>query len=400
MRPGFDRALERQRVVQHATVLLAVLQPGVVIEGDPIGVQLGVGVPRIFVATAQVERQDVGEHVPVAQLVVDRGAEVVAGEGVLSQHVLLGSGQKDVQRIEPQPVVDPVDVALPEIEPVGGERGPGAALVPEIARHVVAVRRRCAEREPAAGAEIGVLLEHDVDDPGHALRVVARRRSRHDLDPVDDVRRQLLEVGAQLVAADGSGPPVDLDGDVLVAPQADLALGIDVHRRDRDQDLARRRCGRSHVLRAVAVAVGLDGDGRPLDRHVDPFDGDGRRHHPDRSRVRAGSAGADREVGRAQSIVSDRGDLQVIRAGRKALDLERTVATGDVSRDQRRVGLVVDRDRGPVDRAAVRIEHAAVDLAAGPRTGGRALPRGHLGVDGGNREQEQAECDERYALHG
>jgi hypothetical protein len=220
-------------------------------------------------------------------------------------------------------------------------------------------------------------FEDDVEDARHAVRVVLRGRVRDHLDLVDDVRRQGLEVGGQLRAADRRRAPVDLDDDVLVAAVAHLAVGVDLHGGHGLEHVARVRGRRGDVLRAVRVAVGLDlhrgavlDDVHRAERDGDPGELDGVEHH-------AGGRGRDLERAHLRAVAHG-GHSEEVGAGTEPLDAERALDVGDSAGDQGRVAAAADgHGRAGDGSVALRVEDRAAYLAVeGGRRSARASGTG------------------------
>src|SRR6185437_1795780 len=134
----------------------------------------------------------------------------------------------------------------------------------------------------ATGGDIGragasaaaALLSDQVDDAARTLRVERRRGVGDHLDPLDLIGGQLLQgVGAALALELRRGLAVHQDGDVAVAAEREVALQVDVHRRQVAQRVGDRAGRGLQVLAqrvALAVDRGLDvrapaGDGQALD---------------------------------------------------------------------------------------------------------------------------------------
>jgi hypothetical protein len=121
-----------------------------------------------------------------------------------------------------------------------------------------------------------VLLHHQVDDPGGALRRELRRGIGDHLHPLHRIRRQGLQrLGGALAAEQGAGLAVHEDGDVGVAAQGDIALHVHLDRRDVLQGVADRSGGGLQVL-GDTVAAPVDGGAESLLRGAgdgDPIDG-------------------------------------------------------------------------------------------------------------------------------
>ena len=104
-----------------------------------------------------------------------------------------------------------------------------------------------AEAEVGGPREAGpvVLAGDDVDHAGGPLGLVLRRRVAHHLDALDVLGGELPQVDAAggRPGELGGGLAVDQHRDVGIAPKSDVAVGVDVHRRDLVQDAGGRAGG-------------------------------------------------------------------------------------------------------------------------------------------------------------
>src|SRR5687767_13949197 len=105
-----------------------------------------------------------------------------------------------------------------------------------------------------------------------------------------------LEVRAELLAAHWRRASVDLDDDVLVAAQADLAIAVNFNGGRCGKHIAGIRSGRSDFFRLVAVAIRLDrySGSRSFDLHG--LQGDGESGQLDAAHVRGLRGRSDREA--------------------------------------------------------------------------------------------------------
>jgi hypothetical protein len=276
--PRRERALPRgRRVDQHAA------RGGDARAEEPVerrarGAEVGPGDPRVLAAGAHVHHHGLGQHVARPDLPVGVRRDVDAAVGRGPAHVLqrrAGERPGDVVPLAVDRADEPAVVG--QVADARGERQPAApvAHVPG-AVPPVAVHRR--QRVAAAHAEVGLLLQHDVDDAGHPLGVVLGRRVRHHLDALDHGAGDLLQERGELRPAQRRGPAVDLHHHVVVAAQAHLAVGVHLDRGHDLEHLARARRARRDVLRAVVAPVGRDGRGVRLadDAHLGERQGDPR----------------------------------------------------------------------------------------------------------------------------
>ena len=116
--------------------------------------------------------------------------------------------------------------------------------------------RAAGDRQSAAPACIGILLEREVDDSRDSGGIVASRRIGDDLDLVHHVCRQLREEIAELRGLERTRAPVDLHDHSRIAAQAHDIVDVDVDRRNAAQHVERSSAAScSHVAHDVCVAI-------------------------------------------------------------------------------------------------------------------------------------------------
>ena len=248
-------------------------------------------------------------------------------------------------------------------------------------------------RDAAGEAAVGrVLLQHDVDDAAQPVGLVARRRVRDDLDALDGVGADLLEVGREELAADGHGPPVDVDRHVPAAAQGDVVVLVHLdggQRLERFEHVVARRDRLVADVVDRAVGALLDELALGLDAHA--FEHLGRLFEADLAEV-GGRAGADGGRAVLRGVAHD-ADAHVVVAGAEGGEVEAPLGVGRAARDERRVGELVEGDGGEGERVAGGgVEHAAGEAAAA---------RAGLGERGrGDEAEEDEERDETHRVGG
>ena len=173
--------------------------------------------------------QAVGGKLVVVARLIGRGAgDRVYQRDLRARPALLEIGERRVQQILAEDGVVPRAVVAQER--VAAVRRDRAAFQPPL-MPVSMCPVVPAPAVTAARAGVGLLPEHDVDDPGDTVGVVARRRIGNDLHVIDHVGRHLREKGAELPRLERAGSAVDLDDDARVAPKTDVVVDVDVDRR-------------------------------------------------------------------------------------------------------------------------------------------------------------------------
>jgi hypothetical protein len=284
--------------------------------------------------------------------------------------------------------------------------------VAEVAVGVDLPGRPAAGGEAAARAEVGLLLEDDVDDAAEPVRVVLGRRVRHHLDLGHDVRRELGEEGAELLPAHRRDAAVDLHHHVRVAAQRHVVVAVDLDGGHVAQHVHRRAAaGRRHVLHGEAVAVGGERLGAAVGAHLDARQL--RRHGGERE---GAEVHARRRGGHGHVAPHERGEAEGAHAhgvppGAQAVDAEPAVGAGDGAGDERRVASVggphghrcvrqplpggADRAPGELPRRLRgRLQRGAgarrpTPRPGRPRRGARWERRGDLRAGGGGEEERQ-----------
>src|SRR5947209_7530998 len=245
-----DGVLPRQRVVPRETARLAVAIHHIAIEECLARVEVFIAGESSVVAVTAVRGEGVGNDILVTELVVDVPSEIVAAIDGGAIDVLILVVLRSAGRREPQTIVQASDRAIVGIEPVRAEPREESALIAKTSTAIEAAGCGEAGVQARAQAEVGVSLENDIDDAGHSIRIVLGGRIGYDFHALDDVRGNLFEIRSELGAFDRRGATVDLDHDVLITAQADLAILVDFDRRGGRQNIAGVGGSRCDVLSA------------------------------------------------------------------------------------------------------------------------------------------------------
>jgi hypothetical protein len=187
---------------------------------------------------------------------------LVAGGRLIEKRRLVGA------RLMAKQVLD--EVALVVIVTVGAVKCPGPALVPEIARAVELGADAGRGRHAAAQACILCSVEHDVDDAGRALGVVAGRRIGVDLHALHVLGREAFQVLHERRSVHRHGIAVHVDGYVRISAQVDVAVHlVDPEGGQVLQHINAGLAGAGYLglLHVVDCFAALCRHGRPFGRH-------------------------------------------------------------------------------------------------------------------------------------
>ncbi len=227
----------------------------------PRGVRLAVD--------GQVETAEAGlaaDAQRVAHIVIDR---TLAGHA-LEIELRLALGLAVEIGLPAMLVVDLIGRIAAVVE-IAGRRQLGSVVAHAAAEAAPpGIADRQARRAGPPGA-LG-LLGDQIDDPARAVGAKLGRRIGDDLHPVDAVGGHLLQrLTPALALEQARGLAVDQDRHRRIAAQADIALHVDLHRREIAQGVGdRARLGRQVARDAVAAPVDRGADlwrvGLDLDR--------------------------------------------------------------------------------------------------------------------------------------
>src|SRR2546423_2854922 len=299
-----------------------------------------------------IERQRVRDHVFGSDLVINVAREVVAGVLAAAFDVLIGVIQRRTAGIETQTIVDADDTAVVSVEAVGSEQRHRTFLVAEVRAAVETPEVGEARVETPTETEIGVRLEHDVDDACHSLGIVFGRWVWNHFDPLDDVRGDLFEIRGELSAGDWSRTAIDLNRHVFVAAKTDFAFAIDLYGRSRLKHVTRICCRWRDVFRTISVAIGLDDHGRTLTSHLHALQSHGNAGELDGADVSSGRSRSDRKLRSVGRREADARNPQVVGARSKPLDSEGAVVGALRAGDELGIGFGTKRYDWPRDGSA------------------------------------------------
>ena len=145
---------------------------------------------------------------------------------------------------------------------------PFRRVIVDVETRVAAASRVDSGLHTAVIARFQVFFHHDVDDAGRAFRREFRRRIVDDFDALDALGRQLLQDLRTVVGGQAARLAVDPNFDARIAAQRDVAVVIDLDRRDVFQRLRCRLPRIRDELRHVErLAIDLQLHRRPLARH-------------------------------------------------------------------------------------------------------------------------------------
>ena len=145
---------------------------------------------------------------------------------------------------------------------------PFRRIIVDVETRVGTASRVGTDLHTAVIAWFQVFLHHNVDDAGRAFRREFRRRIVDDLDALDALGRQLLQNLGTVVSGQTARLAVDPNFDARIAAQRDVAVVIDLDRRDVFQRLRSRLTRIRDELRHVErLAIDLQLHRRPLARH-------------------------------------------------------------------------------------------------------------------------------------
>ncbi len=251
--------VQRLVLVGLVVVLVARIEAGRVACGVIDGV-----LAEAVAALVAVREIDLGaDAVLVGDRVVDAAVAAQAVALALGDAVALRVGDDVAGRlVQAFLVAAGVDQAavVAEVQAAGEAELAGRIRASEIA--VVAAVVAGIDRDDAEAARTAVLLEDQVDDAAGAFGRILGARIVHHLDAVDVAGRHGLQRGGAVVALHHRRRlAVDIDLDVRIAAQGQVALVVDIDGRHVVQRVGGGAAGRVDVL-GIVVDLAVDALGR------------------------------------------------------------------------------------------------------------------------------------------